>query len=116
MTISSRTPGGQPNQCPVCGAVVCIEPAKPFGDAPCPACGQLLWFTRHRDGVVFYDPSTATAKKAEVRAFIASQLGVELSSVPSDLEELDLASLGGDSLDTVELAMELEQEFDIYAE
>jgi anti-anti-sigma factor len=45
MVISSRTPEGQPNHCPVCGEHLKIEPSDPAGDAPCPRCGHLLWFT-----------------------------------------------------------------------
>src|SRR5262249_23325486 len=48
MTISSRTPEGLPNRCPVCGADVCVEPSNPAGDAPCPECGQLLWLVDQR--------------------------------------------------------------------
>jgi hypothetical protein len=44
MPIASRTPEGSPNRCTVCGAIVVIEPSRPPGDAPCPACGHLLWF------------------------------------------------------------------------
>jgi hypothetical protein len=44
MSIASRTPEGSPNRCPVCAASVVIEPSQPPGDAPCPACGHLLWF------------------------------------------------------------------------
>ena len=44
MTISSRTPEGAPNRCPVCGNSIRIEPSIPPGDAPCPRCGSLLWF------------------------------------------------------------------------
>src|SRR6516162_4115265 len=44
MTISSRTPEGQPNECPICGNALRIEPSRPPGDAPCPFCGSLLWF------------------------------------------------------------------------
>ena len=44
MTVSSRTPEGAPNHCPVCGNSVRIEPSIPPGDAPCPNCGSLLWF------------------------------------------------------------------------
>ncbi|MHB1558571.1 MAG: STAS domain-containing protein [Isosphaeraceae bacterium] len=46
MVISSRTPEGRPNRCPVCGSEVAIEPSDPAADAPCPRCGHLLWFTR----------------------------------------------------------------------
>jgi anti-anti-sigma factor len=45
MEISSRTPEGQPDRCHVCGSEVKIEPSDPSGDAPCPRCGHLLWFT-----------------------------------------------------------------------
>ena len=44
MVISSRTPEGRPNHCPVCGSDLMIEPSDPAGDAPCPRCGHLLWF------------------------------------------------------------------------
>jgi hypothetical protein len=46
MEPSSRTPEGMPNLCPVCGHKVLIEPSSPAGDAPCPFCGHLLWFSR----------------------------------------------------------------------
>jgi hypothetical protein len=45
MVISSRTPEGRPNHCPVCGTDLTIEPSDPAGDAPCPRCGHLLWST-----------------------------------------------------------------------
>src|SRR5262245_34273666 len=44
MNISSRTPEGDPNTCPVCGNQLRLEPSRPPGDAPCPSCGILLWF------------------------------------------------------------------------
>ncbi len=44
MHISSRTPEGEPNRCPVCGNALSLEPSRPPGDAPCPFCGTLLWF------------------------------------------------------------------------
>lgn len=44
MVISSRTPEGDPNRCPVCGERLRLEPSYPPGDAPCPCCGVLLWF------------------------------------------------------------------------
>lgn len=45
MVISSRTPEGEPNGCPVCGHDFCLEPSWPARDAPCPACGHLVWFS-----------------------------------------------------------------------
>jgi hypothetical protein len=46
MVISSRTPEGRSNHCPVCGSDLTIEPSDPAGDAPCSRCGYLLWFAR----------------------------------------------------------------------
>lgn len=43
-TISSRTPEGVPHRCPICLSSVCLEPSLSERDAPCPACGHLLWF------------------------------------------------------------------------
>jgi hypothetical protein len=44
MVISSRTPEGEDNCCPVCGQALRLEPSRPPGDAPCPCCGVLVWF------------------------------------------------------------------------
>src|SRR5579864_2585880 len=43
---ASRTPEGESNLCPLCGAEILITPSRPPGDAPCPNCGNLLWFDR----------------------------------------------------------------------
>ncbi len=44
--ISSRTPEGEPAVCPICDTAFTAEPSDPGGDAPCPSCGHLLWFSR----------------------------------------------------------------------
>jgi hypothetical protein len=45
MPISSRTPEGDPNTCPVCRKDLRIDPSTvPTKDAPCPHCGHLLDF------------------------------------------------------------------------
>jgi DNA-directed RNA polymerase subunit RPC12/RpoP len=44
MTISSRTPEGESNRCPICNHQVRMEPSITTRDAPCPHCGHLLWF------------------------------------------------------------------------
>ena len=46
---STRTPEGEPSQCPVCGQRVWVDPSRPPGDAPCPKCGTLLWFGEEPD-------------------------------------------------------------------
>lgn len=45
MNVSSRTPEGEANACHICGKRVVLEPSRPPGDAPCPSCGNLLWFS-----------------------------------------------------------------------
>ena len=49
--------------------------------------------------------------EARVKKIIAEQLGVPEADVTN--EKAFVADLGADSLDTVELVMELEEEFDI---
>ena len=44
MVISSRTPEGEDNCCPICGNALRLEPSRPPGDAPCPCCGVLVRF------------------------------------------------------------------------
>jgi acyl carrier protein len=86
MTISSRTPEGLPFRCPICGALAVLEPSYPLIDAPCPRCGQLLvWFRDHLGRIVGIDPHMITF-------------------------ETVLRDLGMDSLDIVEVVMELEEE------
>jgi hypothetical protein len=45
VTVSSRTPEGDANRCPCCGIALRLEPSRPPGDAPCPSCGFLVWFS-----------------------------------------------------------------------
>ena len=88
MTVSSRTSEGLPNRCPVCGKPVVMEPSLQ-GDGPCPHCGHLLWWFNRQLTDRFEVNSPITPKTSFV------------------------ADLGADSLDVVELIMELEEEFDI---
>jgi acyl carrier protein len=86
-TISqSAYPDGFDRRCPICENVVRVEPSGPIGDAPCPRCGSLL-------------------------LYVAESLGISPEKL--SLETSFTNDLGADSLDTVELVMELEEEFDI---
>jgi acyl carrier protein len=90
MTISTRTPEGLPFGCPICGRSAMIEPSMGTGDAVCPSCGHLIWWFRNQ---------------------IASRTRMEPKIVAI---ELRFDESGLDSLDIVELIMELEGEFGIY--
>jgi acyl carrier protein len=96
VTISSRTPEGRDSRCPLCGAETAIEYSL-AGDASCPNCGSLLWGEE--------------AVYARLQRLVAEQLGVDPDKITGD--SLFVNDLGADSLDTVELVMELEEEFDI---
>lgn len=90
-TASSRTPDGQPGRCPVCGADVTVDPAEPLGDAPCPACGVLIW----------------PLDVGGVRRWIMAD-----EYTPEQRErfaEIIRRAKGGDSLDWVDVIMELDE-------
>ncbi|MFO0911424.1 MAG: phosphopantetheine-binding protein [Pirellulales bacterium] len=111
MTISSRTPEGQPTSCPLCLANVIVEPSVFIGDATCPRCGQLLWFIQAADQSHLFDAKQSQEIKDRLLDIIAANFRVERDKIannPSLFEEID-----ADSLDVVELVMELEEELDM---
>ena len=101
MIISSRTPEGTPNSCPTCGKSICIEPSTPFGDAPCPICGSLVWFVVLDSCVHLINP-----KHTAVIDALATRFGI----TPEAVQKGGLAQLGLDSLDIVEVVMDLEEQ------
>jgi hypothetical protein len=64
--VASRTPEGRPGHCPACGEAVCLEPSWPSGDAPCPRCGNLVWFENRVEAIEFPDaflmPNSRTSR------------------------------------------------------
>ena len=109
-TVSSRTPEGEPNLCPVCGALVCIDPSGPSGDAPCPSCGVLLWFLAPRTACASMRRTGSPPSAKDVADVLARLLRIrkeELTRSFSSIEDFGLYSL-----DIVELVMELEEEFE----
>jgi acyl carrier protein len=111
MTISSRTPEGSPNHCPLCGAYVRIEPSPTTGDAPCPACGNLLWFRKVPSGVWWYDPADVSPLREKLIQIIREKFGGAAVAVTDSTSFAE--DVGADSLDLVELVMELEEEFEM---
>jgi acyl carrier protein len=111
MSISSRTPEGTPNHCPVCNSDIRIEPSPPSGDAPCPKCGTLLWFIDSPSGMRFYKSDSVAPIQESLQGIISETLGLNKEQITSSSSFL--ADLQADSLDTVELVMALEEEFDL---
>lgn len=99
MNISSRTPEGFPSNCPLCGAATNLEFSDPAGDAPCPNCGLLLW---HASEVL-----------PILQRWIADTQGIAPERITADASIWDFEFESADSIDTVELVMELEEEFDV---
>ena len=82
MSISSRTPEGQPSLCPLCGAEVVVEPSSLFGDATCPICGSLLWYLNFvGDQPRVFDRDRSRGLRERVIAIIAGQLGVDADQI-----------------------------------
>jgi acyl carrier protein len=103
LTVSSRTPEGVPNRCPLCGARVCIEPSQPPGDAPCPRCGHLLWFLCDKLGVTADQVDRSTSLEAD--SLDVTELIMELEeefgvTIPDD--EVESIKTVGDAIDVIE--------------
>jgi acyl carrier protein len=85
----------------------------PYNTAPAPPGPGLaareristIQFLKHKD-----HPLMSTVEQ-QVKAIVAEQLGVKQEQVTNDASFVD--DLGADSLDTVELVMALEEEFEI---
>lgn len=96
--ISSRTPEGRPNLCPVCGSAPTIEPSDPAGDAPCPNCGHLLWFTRDDAGDVIFIKFTSSFLRSEdldtLTGRASEKRGVKLVLDFCDVQHLSSSALG----------------------
>ena len=61
-----------PDHCPLCDRVVIVGPASiPAKDAPCPHCGELLWFVRKTVGdavILTFLPGLMTGSESLERA------------------------------------------------
>jgi len=110
-TISSRTPEGVPNHCPICDTSICMEPSHPPGDAPCPNCGTMLWFFDTSAGMRFYESKAVTPIRDRILQTICENLGVNKER--GDPTTSFLEDVRADSLDIVELVMELEEELGV---
>jgi len=108
--ISSRTPEGEPAECPVCKALVTVEPFKPLGDVPCPNCGTLLWLCASSDATEYYETSAVAPIRDRILGMISAKLGIPREMIDFSKSAVQL---GADSLDIIELIMELEEEFEI---
>src|SRR5262245_10267541 len=109
MTISSRTPEGTPNRCPVCGKDARPEPLSPplFGEVRCSRCGCLLWFVRVQSAIRFWENEKAESVRERVIEIVAENLGVDKEQVRLD-PSLEFLGWVLDELDFADLELEIE--------
>lgn len=117
MNIASQTPEGQPNQCPLCGNRVLVEPSHPTHDAPCPHCGHLLYFVRSAKSSsdAFFFSSRYEADKVPPHMFglVPLSVSVENEVIPVDkigdlLVVASIASLSRDVRDKLQFILHCE--------
>jgi hypothetical protein len=78
VVISSRTPEGDPNRCPVCGRDCRVEPSLFGRDAPCAHCGHLLWFTK----------SSSAEPQKLVKSLLEAKFGPQSKEVDAAVKAL----------------------------
>src|SRR5581483_4717137 len=108
MGTSVPNPEASPAPCPACRTVLCLEPARLHGEAPCPYCSSPLFFLYLPGNVVRYYLATeiAPAARNRVIAFVQKWFhGTKAGSLASK------AVL--DSLDVMDLILDVEQSFGV---
>jgi acyl carrier protein len=82
----------------------------PYNTPPC-ADLEVAGTEKDREGNLEEDNDKMSNVEQQVKAIVAEQLGVKAEQVTNAASFVD--DLGADSLDTVELVMALEEEFEI---
>jgi acyl carrier protein len=107
----SDMPEGLPGSCPLCEAEVRVEVSAFTGDVICPRCRCWLCFVWIPPELRFYPGVDVTpAKRKQVARLLSRVFGTPAARVDAMGSPELWRELGGDSLDMVELVMELEEE------
>jgi len=83
----------------------------PYNTAPALPASRSAAGGQHDLCILQKDNPLMSTVEQQVKAIVAEQLGVKQEQVTNDASFVD--DLGADSLDTVELVMALEEEFEI---
>ncbi len=93
MTKRRPIPEGIPGTCPLCQAVLCLEPVAAVGDVLCPYCDRPLWYVHFAGHMLFYPQEAVSEgrrrRMAELFAELAQKHGADLR-VQDELDSLDL--------------------------
>jgi len=107
MEIASRTPEGQPHDCPICGRRAHIETSQfPTKDCTCPHCGHLLWHqeTKLQTIVLSRRPSESVVVNESINVTVASvrDEGIQLVIDGTDDVVLTSSTRGTSAVETPE--------------
>jgi acyl carrier protein len=97
-----RTPEGVPSQCPVCAAVICLEPTGSLGEATCPYCQRRLWFVQVFPHGLYYPDEEVSLVKRQKIAVVLTKWAAKTRQGTLAVDDLD-------SMELVEIVMEMEQ-------
>ncbi len=97
-----RTPEGVPSQCPLCDAVICLEPAGPLGEAACPYCRGRLWFVQVLPFALYYPHDEVSPANRERIASVVMKWAAR-----NGQGQLAVADFG--SMELVEFVLEMEK-------
>jgi hypothetical protein len=89
------------NECPACGASL-WAPSGPWGEEQCPRCFTQLWFVPFSGGQFFF----VRREGESLEEFLCALVGPAMKLTPAELEQVIRKT---DSLDLVELVMEIEE-------
>jgi hypothetical protein len=90
------------SRCPLCDAALWASPSEPFGCKRCPRCGADLYVLVFSKGPVFFLARPGQTLYDLLAALMEQRLGVSA-------DEMETALRSADSLDLVELVMEVEE-------
>jgi acyl carrier protein len=97
-----RTQEGVPSQCPLCAAVICLEPTGSLGEATCPYCRGRLWFVQVFPHGLYYPNAEVSAAKRERIAAVVTKWAATSRQGALAVDDLD-------SMELVAFVMEMEQ-------
>ncbi|MEM7476556.1 MAG: phosphopantetheine-binding protein [Planctomycetota bacterium] len=109
MNRNSKRADGE-DECPVCGVRQQRLTDKMFGETHCSNCNTALWYFWSGKTFLVLKLSNGIDFEDWIQSLLATQLGVDPNQIPDQLADLEFSELGIDSLDTLELLMEIESE------
>ncbi len=99
------------SHCSNCNADLRTGDLPLYGRVPCPNCGLYLFYLNTPAGFRSFENQESERLQERIIDLVSEQLGIDRDKLANDAAIIN--ELGADSLDVVELVMELEDEFDL---